>query len=204
MKRTMQHITRFQTFPLVAGSWITNASGKEKDKETGYSYTLTALSTSFGARYYSLELSVWLLVDPLASTPIAIGASMSAYMYTVGNPVMLVDPDGDSTIYANSAGKILFKSHDNMDNAVVIISNDKIDEFNSYLNKMKDNGDEDNLSHNAYLRVMGDIYDIVEIKKWYHKVLDGGTPNNPSLINAICIYNRYKSQDIIINNTSFK
>jgi len=216
--------------------------------------------------------------------------------------VMLVDPDGDSTIYANSAGKILFKSHDDMDNAIVIISDDKIDEFNSYLNKMKDNGDEDNLSHNAYLRVMGDIYDIVEIKKWYHKVLDGewikssindngeyhdvrkekksyienidgnimvgkavelgvvgnswypynemtlnssggihshylynskvgpsktdrnnyfptrfrkptrdvmvegygGTPNNPSLINAIYIYNRYKSQDIIINNTSFK
>ena len=57
-------------------------SGKEKDKETGYSY--------FGARYYSPELSVWLSVDPLADKY----PSMSAYMYTAGNPVMLVDPDG--------------------------------------------------------------------------------------------------------------
>jgi len=95
MKHPAQHITRFQTFPLVAGSWITDASGKEKDKETGYSYTLTALSTSFGARYYSSELSVWLSrklsgVDPLASKY----PSTSPFMYVLGNPVAFVDPNG--------------------------------------------------------------------------------------------------------------
>ncbi len=57
-------------------------SGKEKDVETGYSY--------FGARYYDSDISVWLSVDPLASQY----PSMSAYMYTAGNPMMLVDPDG--------------------------------------------------------------------------------------------------------------
>jgi RHS repeat-associated protein len=57
-------------------------SGKEKDLETGYSY--------FGARYYDSDLSIWLSVDPLADKY----PSMSAYMYTAGNPVMLVDPDG--------------------------------------------------------------------------------------------------------------
>ncbi len=62
-------------------------SGKEKDVETGYSY--------FGARYYDSDISVWLSrklsgVDPLADKY----PSMSAYMYTAGNPVMLVDPDG--------------------------------------------------------------------------------------------------------------
>ena len=57
-------------------------SGKEKDSETGYSY--------FGARYYSSDLSVWLSVDPLADKY----PSMSPFMYTAGNPVMLVDPDG--------------------------------------------------------------------------------------------------------------
>ncbi len=57
-------------------------SGKEKDVETGYSY--------FGARYYDSDLSIWLSVDPLADKY----PSMSPFMYTAGNPVMLVDPDG--------------------------------------------------------------------------------------------------------------
>mgnify|MGYP006278652365 CR=1 FL=1 len=57
-------------------------SAKEKDKNTGYHY--------FGARYYDSEVSVWLSVDPLADKY----PSMSPYIYTAGNPVMLVDPDG--------------------------------------------------------------------------------------------------------------
>ncbi len=57
-------------------------SAKEKDLETGYSY--------FGARYYNSDISVWLSVDPLADKY----PSMSSYMYTAGNPVMLIDPDG--------------------------------------------------------------------------------------------------------------
>jgi len=44
----------------------------------------------FGARYYNNDISVWLSVDPLADKY----PSTSAYMYTAGNPVMLVDPDG--------------------------------------------------------------------------------------------------------------
>jgi len=58
-------------------------SGKEKDVETGYSY--------FGARYYDSDLSIWLSVDPLADKY----PSMSAYMYTAGNPVNIIDPDGN-------------------------------------------------------------------------------------------------------------
>ena len=44
----------------------------------------------FGARYYSSDLSVWLSVDPLSD----MYPSMSAYMYTAGNPVMLIDKWG--------------------------------------------------------------------------------------------------------------
>jgi len=66
-------------------SWETpyKFSGKEKDQETGCSY--------FGARYYDSDLSIWLSVDPLVDKY----PSMSAYMYCAGNPVMLVDPDGN-------------------------------------------------------------------------------------------------------------
>ena len=49
----------------------------------------------FGARYYdsvpiAIGMSVWLSVDPLADKY----PSMSPFMYTAGNLVMLVDPDG--------------------------------------------------------------------------------------------------------------
>ncbi len=64
-------------------------TGKERDAETGMDY--------FGARYYSSDLSVWLSVDPLADKY----PSLSPYMYTAGNPVMLVDPDGDSLNVSN-------------------------------------------------------------------------------------------------------
>jgi RHS repeat-associated protein len=66
-------------------SWQTrySFSGKEKDEETGYSY--------FGARYYDSDLSIWLSVDPLADKY----PSMSVYMYTAGNPINLLDPDGN-------------------------------------------------------------------------------------------------------------
>jgi len=61
-------------------------SGKEKDAETGYGY--------FGARYYDSGLSIWLSVDPMSDKY----PSMSPYNYCANNPVILVDPDGNSPI----------------------------------------------------------------------------------------------------------
>jgi RHS repeat-associated protein len=73
-------------------------SGKEKDTETGYSYPSTGSGRRFGARYYDSDISVWLSVDPMADKY----PSMSSYMYTAGNPVMLVDPDGRSALKPNN------------------------------------------------------------------------------------------------------
>ncbi len=65
-------------------------------EETGYSY--------FGARYYSPEISVWLSVDPLAS----VYPSTSSYMYCLGNPIVLIDPDGRSASpILDEAGNLL-------------------------------------------------------------------------------------------------
>ena len=64
-------------------------SAKEKDSETGLSY--------FGSRYYSSDLSVWLSVDPMAAKY----PSLSPYVYCADNPVKLVDPNGEDTIYVN-------------------------------------------------------------------------------------------------------
>jgi RHS repeat-associated protein len=44
----------------------------------------------YGARYYNPMVSVWLGVDPLAEKY----PSLSSYVFTGNNPIMLVDPDG--------------------------------------------------------------------------------------------------------------
>lgn len=57
-------------------------NGKEQDEETGLSY--------YGARYYDPRTSVWLSVDPLVEKY----PNVSSYVYCLGNPVNLIDPDG--------------------------------------------------------------------------------------------------------------
>jgi len=58
---------------------------KERDEKTGYDY--------FGARYYDSDLSQWLSVDPMSDKY----PNLSPYNYCAWNPVILVDPDGNST-----------------------------------------------------------------------------------------------------------
>ena len=59
-------------------------SAKEKDSETGLSYS--------GSRYYSSDLSIWLSVDPMSDKY----PSLSPYVYCADNSVKLVDPNGDT------------------------------------------------------------------------------------------------------------
>ena len=60
-----------------------NRYSEQRDAETRLSY--------FGARYYDANLTTgWLSVDPMADKY----PSISPYNYCAGNPVKLVDPDG--------------------------------------------------------------------------------------------------------------
>jgi RHS repeat-associated protein len=54
----------------------------ERDRETGFDYR--------GARYYDSDLGRFLSLDPLAAK----FPEWSAYNYVLGNPIMLIDPDG--------------------------------------------------------------------------------------------------------------
>jgi RHS repeat-associated protein len=113
-------------------------SAKERDLETGYSY--------FGARYYDADISIWLSVDPLADKY----PSMSAFMYCAGNPVMLVDPDGD-TISFNFFAKLAnlfrisvlhyfadnFVMEQKMDNVFFVFAHGNINSI-SFLNENKE------------------------------------------------------------------
>lgn len=78
------HKTALQNIPKPLRIYPFVSTGKERDEETGYGY--------FGARYMDHELmTMWLSVDPLADKY----PSMSPYNYCAGNPVKLVDPDGN-------------------------------------------------------------------------------------------------------------
>ena len=62
-------------------------NGKEMDEETGLYY--------YGARYMNPMTSLWYGVDPLAEKYVAVGG----YVYTIDNPVKLVDLDGKEWTY---------------------------------------------------------------------------------------------------------
>ena len=74
---------------LLTPNWIYTFSAKERDSETGLSY--------FGSRYYSSDLSIWLSVDPMSDKY----ASLSPYVYCADNPIKLVDPNGEDTVFIN-------------------------------------------------------------------------------------------------------
>ena len=60
-------------------------NGKEMDEETGLYY--------YGARYLNPVTSLWYGVDPLAEKYQA----TSGYLYALGNPIRLVDPNGEAS-----------------------------------------------------------------------------------------------------------
>jgi len=104
-------------------------SGKEKDQETGYSY--------FGARYYDSDLSVWLSVVPIAIGTLASKyPSMSPFMYTAGNPVMLVDPDGREIIKTRTRYKTMKDGSERKLNRISLRKADRI-EINITIKDMK-------------------------------------------------------------------
>jgi RHS repeat-associated protein len=64
-------------------------NAKELDPETGLAY--------YGARYYQNKLGVWLSVDPKADA----FPNVSSYSFNMNNPIMFIDPGGDSTFVVN-------------------------------------------------------------------------------------------------------
>ena len=64
-------------------------SGKELDAETGNYY--------FGARYLAPRLGIWLSPDPMQLKY----PHVSSYAYCMGNPLKLIDPDGQDIVVPN-------------------------------------------------------------------------------------------------------
>jgi len=82
-------------------------SAKERDLETGYSY--------FGARYYDAGLSVWLSVDPMADKY----PSLSPYQYCALNPIIIIDPRGDTIRLAAGQREEFINAYNNAIDALI-------------------------------------------------------------------------------------
>ena len=124
-----EHATSFEQ------PWKFN--GKELNAETGLYY--------YGARYYEPTLALWYGVDALAEKYPSIGG----YVYCVGNPVKLVDPDGrkikaskNNSQEYNATIKLIYKylaEHDvntlrilnKLDIVVVIKETNSVNKYNS-------------------------------------------------------------------------
>ena len=83
-------------------------NAKEFDEETGMYY--------YGARYYEPRLSLWMSVDPLTEKY----AGLSGYVYTIDNPVKLIDVDGRDIYELDIEGNINLKekTKENMDRII--------------------------------------------------------------------------------------
>ena len=75
-------------------------NGKEMDSETGLYY--------YGARYMNSVISIWNTPDALIEAK----PFVSSYTYCLGNPILLIDPDGNWE--RNSNGNLVSQRGDNV------------------------------------------------------------------------------------------
>jgi RHS repeat-associated protein len=130
----------------------------------------------YGARYYNPMVSVWLGVDPKAYA----FPHVTSYNFLLNNPIMMVDPGGDSTVYYNTAGEILYTSHDQLENAISIIPDENLMAFNDALEKNKDALEDPLLRNmvNSKLRNYGVNYSTNSIDGfWKRSIGDGDLEN---------------------------
>lgn len=87
-------------------------NGKELDEETGLYY--------YGARYMDPKISMWLGVDPMREKY----PNLCCFIFCKGNPIILIDPDGEDSYYTQD-GTFIFKNSAKTNN-IYIISKYKI------------------------------------------------------------------------------
>ncbi len=125
-------------------------NGMEADDEV--KGTKNSYTTQF--RQYDPRIGRWLSVDPIES------GNESSYTGFGNNPIIFIDAKGDSTIYYNKNGEVVFASSDQLDNAIVILSDDLLESFYAYLSYVRaHNGDNDD-TQNELLRSYGIKYTI--------------------------------------------
>ncbi len=134
-------------------------NGKEKIDEINGSGN----DLDFGARIFDSRLGKWLSVDArFAKYP-----DLSPYVFSENNPLIMVDIGGDSSVYYTSAGVKLCVTHDNLSNAIVVVSDDQLYRWARNMRGFKSNGGQDGNVANEHLRKMGTVYLVGPLDQFY-------------------------------------
>ncbi len=138
---------------------------------------------------YDCEVGKFIQVDPLSfSTP-----SWTPYRYAYSNPVFYYDPSGknEDTYYIDKDGQLLHHSKDELPDAVIIVKDDKVDQFNYVVNSLEMKGIQHGDGANQYLRdnYTAQKFDLPSIENFYEQnkndvhLINGEVPERGGFIN---------------------
>jgi len=137
---------------------VNGFNGMRRDDEVsgvGNSYT-----TEF--RQLDVRLGRWFSIDPkYGSFP-----NINPYNFCLNNPIICVDPNGDSTSFYDDHNNFLGATNDNLENAVVIIDDKNLESFKSIMTSSKAQGTENQATVVKLMRSHGLAYDIDEFKSF--------------------------------------
>jgi len=117
-----------------AGAYKKQYNGKEWDDDLGINLN------DYGARWYDPAIGRWGSIDPLSEKY----SRHSPYNYVMNNPMNNIDPNGKNTVFVNAGtGEQIGETVDNLEDAIVIVSGNKADDFKKEFNGTKKKNDND-------------------------------------------------------------
>ncbi len=146
-----------------SGIYSFGMNGQLKDDE------LAGVGNSYTAEYWQYDSRLirrW-NVDPMHKSM----ADYSPYICFKNNPMLFVDKNGDSTSFYDSKGSLLLTLHDNLTNAVVIVSDENLSTFKGVIDKANNgegikNGNT-NSGYAKHLRQYGTNYMVGSFESFY-------------------------------------
>ncbi|MBI5538887.1 MAG: hypothetical protein HY951_02440 [Bacteroidia bacterium] len=154
----------------VNGGYRFGFNGKEKDDEiTG----TTGSHLDFGARIYDSRICRWLAVDPYQKKY----PYLSGYASFENNPISIVDPGGDTTLYYSQKGQLLFTSYDKLPAAITIVSDKNIKQFTIQVASLKAANVQNDNKANIFLRKEGKTFDVNSLRTFYNRNTVPGKDN---------------------------
>ncbi|QQS31453.1 MAG: RHS repeat-associated core domain-containing protein [Sphingobacteriales bacterium] len=143
-------------------------NGKELNEDFGLHWM------DYGARWYDPQINRWGQIDPLAEK----FYHESPYVYVGNNPVTFIDPRGMSrTWYFSESGQMIGSpSNDNLPDAVVVIPNSQVADFQD----LRDNGvfgDYHSNEANQNLRTQGLTYLTAGFVAFVDEYINRGNEN---------------------------